>query len=475
MAFWNRTKSFEAATSRDMQSALKPTLTWVHLVGLGVGGIVGTGIYTLTGVGAGMAGPAVILSFVVAGLVCACAALAYAEMATMIPMAGSAYTYSYVALGELLAWIVGWTLILEYTVVCSAVAVGWSGYAAGVIRAAGWPIPEALLVGPSVAGGLINLPAVFISFAVAALLAIGSRESATVNLILVGVKLVALAIFVALALPAFSAGHFEPFAPFGYGSTEVGDGTKRGVMAAAAIIFFAFYGFDAVSTAAEETKNPKRDLKIGIIGSMVLCTFLYMIVAAAALGGSDYRALADSGEPLAMVLRNLNHPFAATLIASAAVIALPTVIMAFMYGQSRIFFVMARDGLLPQRLSAVHPRFGTPVLMTFITSVIVALIAAFVPLQNIAAVANAGTLIAFIAVAVCMMVTRSTHPQHPRMFSAGATWIIGIGAVIGCIYLFSSLQTRTMISVLIWNVVGLAVYLLWARHKSLLEPAKTSA
>jgi APA family basic amino acid/polyamine antiporter len=470
MAFWNRTKSFEATMSRETQGSLKPTLSWVHLVGLGVGGIVGTGIYTLTGVGAGMAGPAVILSFVVAGIVCAAAALAYAEMATMMPMAGSAYTYTYVALGELLAWIVGWTLILEYTVVCAAVAVGWSGYAAGVIRSAGWPVPEALLAGP-MAGGLINIPAIVISLAVAALLARGSRESATVNLVLVGVKLAALAIFIAIALPAFDAGNFEPFAPFGYGSVEIADGTKQGVMAAAAIIFFAFYGFDAVSTAAEETKNPKRDLKIGIIGSMVLCTFLYMIVAAAALGSTNYEALAKSGEPLAMVLRTLNHPVAATLIASAAVIALPTVIMAFMYGQSRIFFVMARDGLLPQRLSAVHPRFGTPVLMTFITSVIVALIAAFVPLQNIAAVANAGTLIAFIAVAVCMIVTRSTHPQHPRMFGPAATWIIGIVAIVGCIYLFSSLQRRTMYSVLIWNVVGLTIYLLWARRRSLLEPA----
>ena len=466
MAFWNRTKSFEAVTTRDAHSALKPTLSWVHLVGLGVGGIVGTGIYTLTGVGAGMAGPAVILSFVIAGIVCAAAALAYAEMATMMPMAGSAYTYTYVALGELLAWIVGWTLILEYTVVCSAVAVGWSGYAAGVIRWAGWPIPEALLAGPA-AGGIVNVPAIVISLAVAGLLALGSRESATVNLVLVMVKLVALAIFIALALPAFSADNFQPFAPFGYGSTEIADGTKQGVMAAAAIIFFAFYGFDAVSTAAEETKNPRRDLKIGIVGSMVLCTLLYMVVAAAALGGSRYQDLASSTEPLAMVLRNLQHPVAATVIATAAVIALPTVIMAFMYGQSRIFFVMARDGLLPQRLSKVHPRFGTPVLMTFITSIIVALIAAFVPLQNIAAVANAGTLIAFIAVAVCMMVTRKTHPEHPRMFGAGATWIIGVAAVIGCIYLFSSLQTRTMVSVLIWNVVGLAIYLLWARHKSL--------
>ena len=473
MAFWNRTKSFEAATTRSTHSALKPTLTWVHLVGLGVGGIVGTGILTLTGVGAGVAGPGVILSFVIAGVVCAAAALAYAEMATMIPMAGSAYTYSYVALGELLAWIVGWTLILEDTVVCSAVAVGWSGYAGGVIRAMGLGVPEALLAGPYDPvhpGGLINVPAIVISLAVAGLLALGSKESATVNLVLVAVKLIALAIFIALALPAFNAGNFDPFAPFGYGSTELPDGSKQGVMAAAAIIFFAFYGFDAVSTAAEETKNPKRDLKIGIVGSMVLCTILYMVVASAALGGAHYQDLANSNEPLAMVLRTLNHPLAAAIVGWAAVIALPTVIMAFMYGQSRIFFVMARDGLLAHRLSVVHPRFGTPVLMTFITSIIVALIAAFVPLDDIASVANAGTLIAFIAVAVCMVVTRTTHPEPPRMFSQLATWIIAIVAVVGCIWLFSSLQRVTMYSVLIWNGVGLLIYLLWARRKSLLEP-----
>lgn len=473
MAFWNRRKSFEAVTSRSTLSALKPTLSWVHLIGLGVGGIVGTGIYTLTGVGAGLAGPAVILSFVIAGLVCACAALAYAEMATMMPMAGSAYTYTYVALGELLAWIIGWTLILEYTVVCSAVAVGWSGYAAGVIKAAGWHVPDMLLAGPH-AGGLINIPAILISLAVATLLALGSRESATVNLVLVSVKLVALAAFIALALPAFSADNFEPFAPFGYGSVEI-DGAKKGVMAAAAIIFFAFYGFDAVSTAAEETKNPARDLKIGIVGSMVLCTLIYMAVAAAALGGSNYLDLAKSTEPLAMVLRNLGHPVAATLIASAAVIALPTVIMAFMYGQSRIFFVMARDGLLPQRLSAVHPRFGTPVLMTLITGVIVAAIAAYLPLQAIAEVANAGTLIAFIAVAVCMMVMRVKVPAYPRIFSAAATWTIGILAIIGCIYLLMSLPWATISRVLKWNAAGLLIYLLWARHRSVLASAEKSA
>ena len=469
MANWNRRKTLESVTTRHAHSALKPTLGWPHLIGLGVGGIVGTGIYTLTGVGAGLAGPAVILSFVIAGLVCACAALAYTEMATMIPMAGSAYTYSYVALGETLAWIVGWTLILEYTVVCSAVAVGWSGYATGVIKTAGLNFPDALLAGPH-AGGIINLPAIVISLAVSGLLALGSRESATVNLILVGVKLVALGTFIVLALPAFDAENFKPFAPYGYGAAPV-DGVKHGVMAAAAIIFFAFYGFDAVSTAAEEARNPARDLKIGIVGSMVVCTIIYMAVAAAALGGSHYRALADSIEPLAMVMRNLNHPLAATLIGAAAVLALPTVIMAFMYGQSRIFFVMARDGLLPQRLARVHPRFGTPVLMTLITGIIVAIIAGFLPLKEIAELANAGTLVAFIAVAVCMMVMRVKAPDQPRLFKAPLPWVIGPAGILGCIYLFISLPFATVWRFFAWNALGLIVYWVYARHKSLLAQA----
>jgi len=469
MPFWNRRKNFDAVVG-NTEHRLKPTLGWLHLIGLGVGGVVGTGIYTLTGVAAGLAGPAVILSFMIAGAVCACAALAYTEMATLMPAAGSAYTYTYVVLGELLAWIVGWTLILEYTVVCSAVAVGWSGYAAGVIKAAQLPIPAELLAGPA-AGGLVNVPAILIALAVAALLALGSRESAVVNLILVLVKVLALAAFVVLALPAFNSDNFEPFMPYGFNAVER-DGAKYGVMAAAAIIFFAFYGFDAVSTAAEETKNPGRDLQIGIIGSMLMCTVIYMAVAAAALGGSRYDALAASPEPLSMVLRKLQHPLAANLIATAAVLALPTVIMAFMYGQSRIFFVMARDGLLPRSLSAINPRFGTPVLMTLVTGIIVAAIGGFVPLRQIAELANAGTLVAFIAVAVCMLILRRTAPQRPRVFRTPAAWLIGPLAILGCTYLFFSLPVITWLWFLLWNAIGVVVYLVYARHSSVLSPRK---
>jgi APA family basic amino acid/polyamine antiporter len=467
MAFWNRRKTLESVSKRHAHGTLKPSLSWPHLIGLGVGGIVGTGIYTLTGVGAGLAGPGVMLSFVIAGIVCACAALAYAEMSTMMPMAGSAYTYSYVALGELAAWAVGWALILEYTVVCSAVAVGWSGYAAGFLKSMGLALPDTLVAGPA-AGGIVNVPAIVISLAVAAALAFGMRESATVNLILVVIKVLALVAFIALALPAFDSANFQPFAPYGYGSVVGDDGVKRGIMAAAAIIFFAFYGFDAVSTAAEEAQRPDRDLKIGIVGSMFICTLLYMAVAAAALGGADYHALAASNEPLAMVLRGLDHPTAANLIAGVAVLALPTVVMAFMYGQSRVFFVMARDGLLPQRLSAVHPRFGTPVLMTVLTGIIVAAIAAFLPLQRIVELANAGTLVAFIAVAICMLTLRAQAPTQPRLFRAPLPWLIGPAAIVGCLYLFTSLPLETAKLFAIWMGIGVVVYFFYARHRSAL-------
>ena len=462
-----RRKPIDAPEGADVGGGhLKKTLSWPHLLALGVGAIVGTGIYTLTGVAAGLAGPAVILSFLAAGAVCACAALAYAEMATTIPASGSAYTYSYVVLGEIVAWVVGWSLILEYTVVGSTVAVGWSAHVAEFMRAAGWPAPAALMAGPF-AGGVVNLPAVVIALLVAGLLAAGTKESARITVVLVIVKLVALAAFVALTAPAFDAANFHPFAPEGFGArAHPGDatGAKYGVMGAAALIFFAFYGFDAVSTAAEEVKNPKRDLTIGIVGSMAACTVIYMVVAACAIGATPVAAFAHNGAPLVYILRSLGHVKTATLVAGAAVVALPTVILAFMYGQSRIFYVMARDGLLPRRLAQVSARTGTPVAMTLITGVIVATLAGFLPLQAIAELANAGTLCAFIAVALCMLVLRRRDPSRPRPFRAPLAWVVGPFAIVGCLYLFTSLPVVTMVWFFGWNAVGLVVYALFARR-----------
>ncbi|MGH6652104.1 MAG: amino acid permease [Sphingopyxis sp.] len=442
---------------------LARTLGWPHLIALGVGAIVGTGILTLIGVGADKAGPAVILSFAVAGLICACAALAYAEMATMIPASGSAYTYSYVVIGELIAWIVGWSLILEYSLVVSAVAVGWSGYAAPLLQAS-VGVPMALMQGPEL-GGIVNLPAIAIIAIVAGMLLFGTRESATVNAILVIVKIIALTVFVAVALPAFDAANLEPFSPFGFAKHVGPDGVERGVMAAAAIIFFAFYGFDAIATAAEETKNPDRDLKIGIVGSMLVCVLIYIAVAVAAVGAISYSKFANSPEPLALILRDLGSPKAAYYLGVSAVIALPTVILAFFYGQSRIFFTMARDGLLPKGLAKLSSR-GSPVRITIFTAIVVAVLAGFIPLDELAALANAGTLAAFTAVSVCMLIMRVRTPDAPRTFRAPLPWVVGGIAVLGCLYLFLSLPAQTQLWFGIWNIAGLGVYFLYARRNA---------
>ncbi len=466
-----RRKSLDRVTEHEEGRRLVPTLGWPHLVALGIGAIVGTGIYTLIGVGANLAGPAVLLSFLVAGIVCACAALAYAEMATMMPAAGSAYTYSYIVLGEVLAWIVGWSLILEYSLVVSAVAVGWSGYAVGFLQGVGIDLPTALTVGPH-AGGVLNLPAVLIVFAVAGLLIAGTRESATLNAALVVVKILALGVFVAIALPHFDATRLDPFMPFGFAKTMGADGVERGVMAAAAIIFFAFYGFDAISTAAEETKDPARDLSIGIVGSMIGCTVIYMLVALAAVGAMNYTVFAQSPEPLALIMRELGQGTAAKIVAGAAVVALPTVLLAFLYGQSRVFFVMSRDGLLPRGLSTVSPRTGTPIRTTLFTAVFVAALAGVARLDEIAALANAGTLAAFVAVAACMLILRRREPNRARIFRTPMAWLVGPVAIGGCLYLFVSLPVRTQLWFALWNVIGLLAYFAYARRNSVLAKAQ---
>jgi APA family basic amino acid/polyamine antiporter len=458
-------KAVVADEDMPAEHRLHRSLGWPHLVALGVGAIVGTGILTLTGVGAAKAGPAVILSFAIAGLICAAAALAYAEMATMIPASGSAYTYTYVVVGELLAWIVGWALILEYSLVVSAVAVGWSGYASGFLASYHMALPAGLVNGPEL-GGIVNLPAVLIIFAVAGMLIYGTRESATVNAVLVGVKILALIVFVAVTLPYFDAARFEPFMPYGFPKAVGPDGVERGVMAAAAIIFFAFYGFDAIATAAEEAKNPGRDLAIGIVGSMVVCVLIYMAVAAAAIGAVSYTQFADSPEPLALILRELGRINVARYLAASAVIALPTVILAFFYGQSRIFFVMARDGLLPRSLARVSGR-GSPVRITLFTAIIVAALAGIVPLAELAALANAGTLTAFIAVCACMLVMRVRSPDAPRRFRTPAPWLIGTFGILGCAYLLYSLPWTTQRYFILAQIVGLGLYLAYGFRHSL--------
>ena len=470
MKNWNVRKLVVAREDMPEHHRLARSLSWPHLVALGVGAIVGTGILTLIGVGAAKAGPSVILSFAIAGLICACAALAYAEMATMIQASGSAYTYSYVVFGELPAWIVGWSLILEYSLVVSAVAVGWSGYAAGFLASIDACLPQALTSGPEL-GGILNLPAVLIIAVVAALLSAGTRESANLNAALVVVKMLALTLFIFVALHSFNAANFHPFMPNGFPRSGP-PGHEVGVMAAAAIIFFAFYGFDAIATAAEEAKNPDRDLAIGIVGSMVACVAIYMAVAAAAIGALAYTRFADSPEPLALILREIGQGWAARILGLSAVIALPTVILAFFFGQSRIFFTMARDGLLPQSLARVSKR-GTPVRITVFTAIVVAIIAAIFPLNEIAALANAGTLTAFVAVCGAMLVMRRREPDRERRFKTPLPWLVGTLGIVGCCYLFSSLPVRTQTYFVGWNLFGLLIYLVYGGPRA--ERARNAA
>lgn len=444
-------------------NGLSRTLGWPHLVALGVGAIVGTGILTLIGVGADKAGPAVLVAFLIAGLVCTCAALAYAEMATMIPATGGAYAFGRVVFGNFAAWTIGWCLLLEYCLVVGAVAVGWSGYAAPLLHQ--WlGVPATLMAGPA-EGGVINLPAIFIILVVTLLLLIGMRRSALVNAALVVLKITALGLFVWAALPAFDFANLTPFNPFGFGKTAGADGTERGIMAAAAIIFSAFYGFDAVASAAEETRNPRRNLAIGILGSMFVCIAIYIVIAIAALGALPFARFANSPEPLALILRELGQSDAARFLAISAVIALPTVILAFFYGQTRVVYAMARDGFLPRRLAQVS-RVGVPVRTTLVTAFLVSTIAAFLPLGEIVALANAGTLLAFSSVALGMLVMRRRAPLALRGYRAPAAWLIGPVAIAGCLYLFASLPGATHSWFLYWNCAVILGYFLIRRRRS---------
>jgi basic amino acid/polyamine antiporter, APA family len=467
MANWIHRKAIIPAEAIPESERLHRSLSWPHLIFLGVGAIVGTGILVLIGTAADKAGPSMMLSFVIAGVICAAAALAYAEVATMIPASGSAYTYSYVVFGELIAWFVGWSLILEYSLVVSAVSVGWSGYFSPLVG-----IPQELATAPLL-GGVFNFPAVFIIAVIAGFLIYGIRESANINSVLVGIKMLALAMFVVVAWRVFNIDHFHPFMPYGFGKNGP-PGAEVGVMAAAAIIFFAFYGFDAIATAAEETKNPGRDLAIGIVGSMVLCVLIYMAVAAAAIGAEPYRRFASSTEPLALILRDIGQPVFAKILALSASIGMPTVILAFFYGQSRIFLAMSRDGLLPPRLAQLSGR-RNPVRITLFTAVVVGALAGLVPLNDLVALANAGTLTAFIAVCAAMLTLRRRDPDAPRTFRTPLPWVTGTIGILGCAYLFYSLPRYTQMWFVLWNLAGIVIYFAFAARSAHRTRNATSA
>ena len=483
---FKRVKSLDQILATAEKKSLKRQLGPLQLTLLGVGAIIGTGIFVLTAEAGQKAGPAMMIAFVIAAVVCALAALAYAELASMIPVSGSAYTYTYGVLGEGLAWIVGWALVLEYAVAAGAVSVGWSGYMNGLLISAGFPLPEFLRTGPY-DGGTFNLLAFLIALAVTVLLVIGTSKSAKVNSILVAIKVVALSAFIVIALPAVKDPNFEPFMPTGWGSPMGG----IGVLGAAASIFFAYVGFDAVSTAAEETRNPNRNIPIGLIGSLAVCTVFYLLVGYAAVGsvgsqpmfGPDglallpgsaelaaackgSEALVCSKEPLAHVLRLLGFEAWGNAIGIAAALALPSVILMMLFGQTRIFFTMSRDGLLPNVLSKIHPRFHTPHVITLITGVAVSLFAAMFPVGILADISNSGTLFAFLMVAVGVMILRKTQPDRPRPFRTPMVWVVCPLAIAGTLLLFFNLSMYTISLFVGWAVIGIIFYYAYGYRRS---------
>ena len=503
MSMW-RIKPLDAILATAEKKSLHRSLGPVQLTLLGIGAVIGTGIFVLTATAAQKAGPGMMVSFMIAGLVCALAALCYSELASMVPVAGSAYTYSYAVMGELVAWLVGWALILEYALGASAVAVGWSGHIVGLLDSVGLHLPHALTVGPPISigfisggeiGGLVNLPAVIVTVVVTALLVIGTRESATANAVLVAIKVAALTLFIVLTLPMIT-GHmsnFHPFAPRGWGNPLGSSGT--GVLGAAASIFFAYVGFDAVSTAAEETKNPQRNVPIGLIASLLICTIFYLLVAGGVIGSFGAQPLMDpatgqyyadgspalyasaacqavhaptvcSKEALAYVLRQVTNPLFGDIVGIAATIALPSVVLLMMYGQTRVFFVMARDGLLPKGLSAVHPKFRTPWVITLVTGVFVAIAAAFLPVGSLADYSNAGTLFAFAMVSIGVMILRFTDKNRPRPFRTPGLFVIAPLSIAGCLLLFFSLGKESKEVFFGWTALGLILYFAYGFWKS---------
>ena len=480
-----KTKSIEQLVS-DVEHGrhLKRSLTAFDLTLLGIGAIIGTGIFVLTGTAAAnQAGPAIMASYMLAGLACGFAALCYAEFASMIPIAGSAYTYSYATLGEIFAWMIGWDLILEYAVGSMTVAIGWSGYFQRILAGFGVSLPEWMAAAPPV--GVINLPAVLIVLMITALLVVGVRESARFNAVMVAIKVAAVLFFIAVGYSKVDTSNWSPFAPFGW----------SGIMGAGAVVFFAYIGFDAVSTTAEEAKNPKRDLPIGIIASLVICTVLYIVVAAiltgivsvtdyrtyeAALPGATIVPSAESARflnaPVAYVLSVINMDWAAGVVSAGAVAGITSVLLVMLMSQPRIFFSMSRDRLLPQSVSAVHPRFGTPYITTMITGAVVALFAGLLRIDVVGEMTSIGTLFAFVVVCSAVIVLRVKRPDAKRPFKVPFGFVLPTLGVLSCLYLMLSLSIVTWVRFLVWLDLGMIIYWLYGRtHSPLANAAERAA
>jgi APA family basic amino acid/polyamine antiporter len=489
-----RTKKVEQSIrdTEEPEHALKKSLSALDLTVFGVGVIIGTGIFVLTGtVAKNNAGPAVALAFVAAGIACALAALCYAEFASTVPVAGSAYTFSYASLGELPAWIIGWDLVLEFALGTAVVAVGWSGYIQSLMDNAGWTMPASLgsREGADVFG--FDILAAALVLVLTVILVLGMKLSARITSLVVAIKVTVVLVVIIAGAFLIKGDNYDPFVPkakpvdagssldspliqlmFGWAPSNFG---VMGIFTAASVVFFAFIGFDVVATAAEETRNPQRDMPRGIIGSLIICTTLYVLVSIVVTGMQNYTKLSIDA-PLADAFKATGHPWYAGFISFGAAVGLTTVCMILLLGQTRVFFAMSRDGLLPRFFSRVHPRFKTPHRPTILLGVIIAILAGFTPLTELAALVNIGTLFAFVVVAIGVLVLRRTRPDLPRAFRTPWVPVIPILSVCASLWLMINLPAETWVRFGIWMAAGFLVYFLYGRTHSRLakgeEPAE---
>ncbi|MHB9020281.1 MAG: amino acid permease [Halothiobacillus sp.] len=465
-----RTKA--ASPNAFCDTGLKRCLDAFDLTFMGIGAIIGTGIFVLTGIAAAeYSGPAVVVSFILAGLASTFAALAYAELAASVGGSGSAYGYSYAAFGEIIAWMVGWDLILEYAVSVAAVANGWSGYFENALTAIGLGLPALLTKAPS-AGGLINLPATLIILMLMILLIIGVRESARVNVVMVFVKLLTITVFIAVAGFNVHPENWTPFIPFGWFEHDT-NGRPIGILAGASIVFFAYVGFDAVSTAVEEARNPQRDVPIGIIASLVICTIIYIVVSGLLTGIVSYTKL-NVSSPVAYSLQLLGYNWASALVATGVITGLTTVMLVLYYALTRIIFAMSRDGLLSKKLATVHPKTQTPVRIIIGAGIAISLIAGLVPLGELAELVNIGTLAAFVLVCLGVIVLRMRQPDLPRPFKNPFGYTLPILGIISCGALMAFLPAITWLRFIVWLAIGMVIYFAYSYQHSHLALASRS-
>jgi basic amino acid/polyamine antiporter, APA family len=456
---WGRRKSVDDAVAGTEEEGftLKRELSALDVTVLGIGVIIGAGIFVLTGNAAATeAGPAIVLSFVLAGVVCAFAALCYAEFAAMVPVAGSAYTFSYATLGELVAFVIGWDLALEFIVGASAVAVGWGAYLNSTLdQIFGFTLPASISGPPAAEGGVINLPAIAIVGIVAFLLVRGIRLTAKANIVITAITIAVLLIVIVVGGSEVDSGNWTPFTPFGW----------DGIVGGAAIVFFAYIGFDIVATTAEETRNPQRDMPIGILASLAVVTVLYFAVAGVVTGMLPYDQLGGAA-PLADAFESVDRPWAASIVYAGALVALTNTVLILMLGQTRVGFAMARDRLFPPALAKTHPRYGTPARLTLIIAAGVSILAGFTTIDTLADLVNIGTLFAFILVSVGVILLRNADPDRPRPFRTPLVPWVPIIAILLSLWLMSTLSGTTWVRFLVWMALGFLVYGLYSRKRS---------